>query len=354
MAEKKLLVMAGGTGGHVFPALAVAKVLQQQGWKVHWLGTKDRMEAELVPKYDIPISFIQISGLRGKGIKALLTAPFAIVRAVWQARKIIKHYQPDVVLGMGGYVSGPGGIAAKLCGIPIVLHEQNAVAGLTNRWLSKIAIRVLQAFPQAFLDAEVVGNPVRQALFQLPEPTARLQQRQDGLHILVVGGSQGARVLNTVLPQVVALLDQRTSQKVKIYHQVGKNEVVQISALYAGRSDVEVVEFIEDMAQAYSWADVVVCRSGALTVCEIAAAGVAAIFVPFQHQDQQQYLNAKYLAEVGAAEIIQQNLLTPEVLVELLTKLDRNKLIEMGIKAKTMAKPLAAQRVAEVINQVAK
>ena len=191
---KKLLVMAGGTGGHVFPAIAVAQELQQQGWEIRWLGTKDRMEAQLVPKHGIPIEFIQISGLRGKGIKSLLLAPFAILRAVCQARKIIQQYQPNAVLGMGGYVSGPGGIAAKLCGVPVVLHEQNAIAGLTNHWLSKIAARVLQAFPNAFPHAEVVGNPVRRDLFQTESPETRFAARDKTLRILVVGGSQGARV----------------------------------------------------------------------------------------------------------------------------------------------------------------
>ena len=354
MAGKRLLVMAGGTGGHVFPALAVAKELEQQGWQICWLGTKDRMEAVLVPKYGIPIEFIQISGLRGKGLKALFTAPFTITRAIWQAIKIIKKYRPDAVLGMGGYVSGPGGVAAKLCGVPIILHEQNAVAGLTNQWLSKIATCVLQAFPQAFSQAEVVGNPVRQELFALPDPKTRFTQHQAGLRILVVGGSQGARVLNILLPKVVALLDLQSIPKVTVRHQVGKNQVPAVKALYAEREQVEVVEFIDDMAQAYAWADVVICRSGALTVCEVAAAGVPAIFVPFQHKDQQQYLNAKYLADVGAAEIIQQEALTPELVAELVSRLDRTKLTEMALKAKAMAKPLAAQRVAEVINQVVK
>ena len=196
MKNKKLLVMAGGTGGHVFPAIAVAQFLQKQGWDICWLGTKDRMEAHLVPKHGIPIRFIQISGLRGKGIKALLSAPFAIFRAVLQAKKIIQEEKPDAVLGMGGYVSGPGGIAAKLCGVPIILHEQNAIAGLTNKWLAKIATRILQAFPSAFPNAEVVGNPVREDLFKMPYPEVRFAEREEKLRVLVVGGSQGARGLN--------------------------------------------------------------------------------------------------------------------------------------------------------------
>ncbi|MEH8097455.1 undecaprenyldiphospho-muramoylpentapeptide beta-N-acetylglucosaminyltransferase [Gallibacterium anatis] len=345
---KKLLVMAGGTGGHVFPAIAVANVLQQQGWQVEWLGTKDRMEAHLVPKHGIAIHFIEISGLRGKGIKALLTAPFKILRAILQARKVIKNYQPDAVLGMGGYVSGPGGVAAKLAGVPIILHEQNAVAGLTNKWLAKIATRVLQAFPTAFADAEVVGNPVRADLFALPTPQQRFSQREGALRILVVGGSQGARVLNLLMPKVAAQL----TKDVVIRHQAGKGNSEAIKALYPQNIKVNVSDFIDDMAAAYAWADVVICRSGALTVCEIAAAGVPAIFVPFQHKDQQQYLNARYLADAGAAEIIQQAELTPERVVEFLQKWERPTLLAMAEKAQSKAAPTAAQRVAETIISV--
>lgn len=351
MKKKKLLVMAGGTGGHVFPAIAVAQTLQKQGWEICWLGTKDRMEAQLVPKHGIPIRFIQISGLRGKGLKALLGAPFAIARAVLQAKKIIQEEQPDAVLGMGGYVSGPGGIAAKLCGVPIILHEQNAIAGLTNKWLAKIATRVLQAFPTAFPNAEVVGNPVRQDLFQIPSPEERFAHRGEKLHVLVVGGSQGARVLNQTLPKVVAAL----SDKLEVRHQVGKGSVENVTALYAENAPkVKITEFIDDMAEAYGWADVVICRSGALTVCELAAIGAAAIFVPFQHKDRQQYLNAKYLADVGAAKIVEQADLTPEILVNYLKNFTRDNLLQMAVKAKEMATPLSAQRVADVIIDNAK
>lgn len=343
--RKKLLVMAGGTGGHVFPAIAVAQYLQQQGWDICWLGTQDRMEAQLVPKHGFPIEFIQISGVRGKGVLALLKAPFAVFRAVLQARKIIRKQAPDAVLGMGGYVSGPGGIAAKLCGVPVILHEQNAVAGLTNVCLAKIAKRVLQAFPTAFPNAEVVGNPVRQDLFAMPSPEQRFAGRNGKLRLLVVGGSQGARVLNQTVPQVVA----RLADKLEVRHQVGKGSVENVTALYPPDADVRLTEFIDDMAQAYGWADIVICRSGALTVCELAAVGTPAIFVPFQHKDQQQYLNAKYLADVGAAKIVQQSELNADILVDILSGLDREKLLQMALKAKQMSASLAAQRVAEVI-----
>ena len=344
---KKLLVMAGGTGGHVFPAIAVARELQQQGWEICWLGTKDRMEADLVPKHGIPIEFIQISGLKGKGVKALLTAPFAILRAVLQAYKIIKKFKPDAVLGMGGYVSGPGGIAAKLCGVPVILHEQNAVAGLTNVWLSKIARRVLQAFPNAFPNAEVVGNPVRQDLFKIEAPEQRFAERDYPINILVMGGSQGAQVINQTVPEVAKML----GNQVFISHQVGKGKLAGVEEIYHATGNGVASEFIDDMKAAYEWADLVICRSGALTVCEIAAAGLPAVFVPFQHKDKQQFLNAEYLVETGAAYVIEQPEFTPEKLLAVLEPLiaDRTKLSEMAIKARAKATPTAAKRVAEVI-----
>ena len=344
---KKLLVMAGGTGGHVFPAIAVARELQQQGWEICWLGTKDRMEADLVPKHGIPIEFIQISGLKGKGVGTLLKAPFAILRAVMQARKIIKKFKPDAVLGMGGYVSGPGGIAAKLCGVPVILHEQNAVAGLTNVWLSKIARRVLQAFPNAFPNAEVVGNPVRQDLFEIEAPEQRFSARSYPINILVMGGSQGAQVINQTVPEAAKVL----GNQVFISHQVGKGKLAGVEEVYQATGNGTAAEFIDDMKAAYEWADLVICRSGALTVCEIAAAGLPAVFVPFQHKDRQQFLNAEYLVEAGAAYVIEQPDFTPEKLLAVLEPLiaDRAKLTEMAIKARAKATPTAAKRVAEVI-----
>lgn len=344
---KKLLVMAGGTGGHVFPAIAVARELQQQGWEICWLGTKDRMEADLVPKHGIPIEFIQISGLKGKGVKALLAAPFAILKAVLQARKIIKKFKPDAVLGMGGYVSGPGGIAAKLCDVPVILHEQNAVAGLTNKWLSKIARRVLQAFPNAFPNAEVVGNPVRQDLLEIPAPEQRFAERDMPINILVMGGSQGALVINQTVPEAA----KKLGNQVFISHQVGKGKLAGVEEVYQATQNGVASEFIDDMKAAYEWADLVICRSGALTVCEIAAAGLPAIFVPFQHKDRQQFLNAEYLVEAGAAYVIEQPDFTPEKLLSVLEPLiaDRQKLTEMAIKARAKATPTAAKRVAEVI-----
>jgi UDP-N-acetylglucosamine--N-acetylmuramyl-(pentapeptide) pyrophosphoryl-undecaprenol N-acetylglucosamine transferase len=261
---KRLMVMAGGTGGHVFPGLAVAHHLMDQGWQIRWLGTADRMEADLVPKHGIEIDFIRISGLRGKGIKAQLLAPVRIFNAWRQARAIMKRFKPDVVLGMGGYVSGPGGLAAWSLGIPVVLHEQNGIAGLTNKWLAKIATKVMQAFPGAFPKADVVGNPVRVDVLALPLPDARLTGREGPVRVLVVGGSQGARILNQTMPQAAAKL----GDAVTIWHQSGKGAQQTVEQAYAeaGQPQHKVTEFIDDMAAAYAWADVVVCRSGALTV----------------------------------------------------------------------------------------
>ncbi|MGP2426970.1 undecaprenyldiphospho-muramoylpentapeptide beta-N-acetylglucosaminyltransferase [Yersinia sp. 2538 StPb PI] len=343
---KRLMVMAGGTGGHVFPGLAVAHHLIAQGWQVRWLGTADRMEASLVPQNGIEIDFIQISGLRGKGLMAQLMAPVRIYRAVRQAKKIMRDYQPDVVLGMGGYVSGPGGLAAWLCGIPVVLHEQNGIAGLTNRWLARIAKKVLQAFPGAFPNADVVGNPVRTDVLALPLPAQRLVGREGPVRVLVIGGSQGARVLNQTMPQVAAQL----GEKVTLWHQVGKGALPEVLQAYqqVGQGDDKhkITEFIDDMAAAYSWADVVVCRSGALTVSEIAAAGLPAIFVPFQHKDRQQYWNALPLEKAGAAKIIEQPQFSAEAVSSLLEQWDRATLLTMAEQARSVAIADATERVA--------
>ncbi|GAB2944848.1 undecaprenyldiphospho-muramoylpentapeptide beta-N-acetylglucosaminyltransferase [Hafnia psychrotolerans] len=341
---KRLMVMAGGTGGHVFPGLAVAHHLMAQGWEVRWLGTADRMEADLVPKNGIEIDFIQISGLRGKGLKAQLTAPIRIYHAWRQAKAIMRRFKPDVVLGMGGYVSGPGGLAAWSCRIPVVLHEQNGIAGLTNRWLSRIAKTVLQAFPGAFPKAAVVGNPVRTDVLALPKPEVRFADRQGAIRVLVIGGSQGARVLNQAMPELASLM----GDKITLWHQVGKGALESVNQAYqkAGQTQHNVTEFIDDMAQAYAWADVVVCRSGALTVSEIAAAGLPAIFVPFQHKDRQQYWNALPLEKAGAAKIIEQVNFSAAAVADVMAGWDRTHLLEMAIAARAVAIPDATERVA--------
>lgn len=345
--KKRLMVMAGGTGGHVFPGLAVAKKLQQQGWEIRWLGTADRMEADLVPKHGIDIDFIRVKGLRGQGIARLVKAPFQIINAILQARRHMKAWQPDAVLGMGGYVSGPGGIAAWLQGIPVILHEQNAVAGLTNQWLSKIASRVFQAFNGAFPNAPVVGNPVRTDVVELPEPNQRLAERSGPIRVLVMGGSQGARILNQTLPEVMAKL----GEGYEVRHQAGKDNQAEVEQAYqvAGAKNFQVTEFIDDVAQAYAWADLLVCRSGALTVSEVSAAGVAAIFIPFMHKDRQQALNADHLVECGAAKMIEQPQLTVEKLSQTIAQLERTQLLDMANKARQAAKLDADQVVADAI-----
>ncbi|MCX8583207.1 MULTISPECIES: undecaprenyldiphospho-muramoylpentapeptide beta-N-acetylglucosaminyltransferase [unclassified Gilliamella] len=347
---KKLLVMAGGTGGHVFPGIAVAHHLMKQGWQVRWLGTADRMEAQLVPENGIEIDFIQISGLRGKGKLALLKAPYKILKAVLQARKILKAYRPDVVLGMGGYVSGPGGIAAKSLGIPVVLHEQNGIAGLTNKYLSKIATKVLQAFPTAFKNAEVVGNPVRSDLLTIEEPSERLRNRQGPIRVLVMGGSQGAKVINTVVPQAISKL----SDKFIVWHQTGKGMLDDVIKSYQNCNINQVTEFISDVKEAYSWADIVICRSGALTVSEIEVVGIGAIFVPFMHKDRQQFWNAKSLADIDAAKIIEQPDFNVDSLFQLLSNLSRQELVEMAVKAKSLSIINSTERVAETLISVVK
>ncbi|MCG9581604.1 undecaprenyldiphospho-muramoylpentapeptide beta-N-acetylglucosaminyltransferase [Vibrio tubiashii] len=345
--NKRLMVMAGGTGGHVFPGLAVAKQLQSQGWEIRWLGTADRMEADLVPKHGIEIDFIKVKGLRGQGIARLIKAPFQILNAIMQARAHMKRWQPDAVLGMGGYVSGPGGIAAWLLGIPVVLHEQNAVAGLTNQWLSKIAKKVFQAFPGAFPNAEVVGNPVREDVVAISEPEQRMAERDGKVRILVMGGSQGAQILNRTLPDVMAKL----GDEFEIRHQAGKNNRDEVTQAYQANNvqNAQVTEFIDDVAKAYDWADLLVCRSGALTVSEVSAAGVGAIFIPFMHKDRQQALNADHLVECGAAKMIEQPELTVDKLVSEIKALDRSKLKAMASEARRSAKLDADKVVAEAI-----
>ncbi|WP_342608101.1 undecaprenyldiphospho-muramoylpentapeptide beta-N-acetylglucosaminyltransferase [Vibrio tritonius] len=345
--NKRLMVMAGGTGGHVFPGLAVAKQLQDQGWEIRWLGTADRMEADLVPKHGIDIDFIRVKGLRGQGILRLLKAPFQIINAILQSRAHLKRWQPDAVLGMGGYVSGPGGIAAWLMGIPVVLHEQNAVAGLTNQWLSKIATRVFQAFKGAFPNVPVVGNPVRQDVVALSDPSVRMAERHGPIRILVMGGSQGARILNQTLPEVMVLL----GDDYEVRHQAGKNNQANVEEAYQeqGVSHVDVTEFIDDVASAYAWADLLVCRSGALTVSEVSAAGVGAIFVPFMHKDRQQALNADHLVECGAAKMIEQPELTAQKMADTIQQMDRQQLLDMAVKARKAAQVDADKVVAEAI-----
>jgi len=344
---KRLLVMAGGTGGHVFPGLAVAKMLLDNKWQVQWLGCATRMEATLVPKHDIKIHFIDVEGVRGNGVLRLLKAPFKLVRSVWQARQVIKQIKPDVILGMGGFASGPGGIAAKLCGVPLVLHEQNAVAGMTNRYLAKIATKVMVAFDTALTDHQpvVVGNPVRQDILDIGQ---RDFTAKNEFNVLVVGGSLGARALNQVLPGTHALLEPHT---VNIRHQVGKDNSDAVKLAYGEQANVEVLDFIEDMAAAYQWADMVVCRAGALTVSEIAVLGLPAIFVPLPYAvDDHQTKNAAVLANVGAAVIMPQASMTEQSLAANIKHIiSTDAIASMTGASSHLAKTDATVRVADAI-----
>ena len=352
--SKRLLIMAGGTGGHVFPGLAVAHQLQQEGWQIHWLGTADRMEAQLVPAHGYAISFIDIKGVRGNGLLRLLAAPWRIVKSMLQAWSLIGKVKPDLVLGMGGYAAGPGGVAAWLRGIPLILHEQNAAAGMTNRLLSRLADKVLMGFAGAFDESaktEVVGNPVRDDVLALGA-----EEKSDcvgrSLHILIVGGSLGARVLNEVVPEALCSLDN-----ISVRHQTGKDNQEKVAMSYRdlGVDEVEVSEFITDMAAAYRWADLVICRAGALTVAEVAAAGLPAIFVPLPHAvDDHQTRNAESLVAVGAARLLPQSRLSVSSLREMVEELNRqrDKLDLMAAAARQAAIPDATSRVVAVCKQL--
>lgn len=319
-----ILVMAGGTGGHIFPGIAVAEELVKKGWKVHWLGTAERMEAEIVPKNGYPISFINIAGIRNKGWQTWLKTPFKILQSVMQSIQVLKEVKPDVVLGMGGYASAPGGVAAWLLRIPLVLHEQNAVAGMTNRFLSRIATKTLSAFPGAFSDRvtpNVVGNPLRSDIISIENVMP--EQPATSKKVLVVGGSLGAKILNDVVPQA---MKQIKVQSIDVWHQTGGGNEQAVLTSYQDfglpEEKVKVTEFIDDMASAYQWADVVVCRAGALTVSELAMAAKPAIFVPLPHAvDDHQTKNAMYLVECGAAKLIAQKEFNGTTLGQMLNSL---------------------------------
>ncbi|WP_250458549.1 undecaprenyldiphospho-muramoylpentapeptide beta-N-acetylglucosaminyltransferase [Microbulbifer litoralis] len=343
---KKFLVMAGGTGGHVFPALAVARALQAQGASVEWLGTRRGIESQLIPEADIPLHFITVEGVRGRGKLALLKAPLQIARAVGQARAVVKSVAPDAVLGFGGFATGPGGVAARIGGIPLIIHEQNAVAGTTNRLLARIANRVLEAFPSGLPGGQQVGNPVRDEIAQLPEPESRVAQQRP-LRLLILGGSLGAVAINELVPQAIALLPEEL--RPSVVHQAGKRHLdIARGAYEQAGVEAEVVPFIADMAAAYCNADLIICRAGALTVSEIAAAGVGAIMVPFPFAiDDHQTKNGEWLQKAGGGIVLQQESLTAQQLAEQLTDLfaQPEKLQAMATAARRAAVTDATQRV---------
>ncbi len=356
MSTARILIMAGGTGGHVFPALAVANELRARGAEVSWLGTRRGLESDVVPAAGLPIDYISIAGLRGKGLAGWVLAPWRLSLALVQAMRIILRRRPTAILGMGGFVTGPGGLAAKLSGRPLIIHEQNAIAGLTNRLLSRIANQVLEAFPDVFAGNRVqhTGNPIRRDIMQLDEPAKRYARHQGRLRLLVLGGSLGAMVFNETLPKALARLPEANRPEVR--HQTGKRNFDVTREQYKGAGiEAELLPFIDDMSAEYDWADLVLCRSGALTVSELAGAGVPALLVPYPYAvDDHQSANGRYLAEAGAAELLPQSTLTAELLAEKLSlycespERGRKQLLEMAERARNLAKPEATQRVVEI------
>lgn len=352
---ERVMVMAGGTGGHVFPALAVAEELRRRGMEVFWLGAPESFEARVVPPRGFPMEWVRIKGLRGKGFKGWLLAPFKIFAAMLQVLRVLRRRRPRLVVGMGGFVTGPGGLTAWLLGIPLLVHEQNAVPGMTNQWLARVADRVLEAFPGSFdpsRGARLTGNPVRTEISDLPPPEQRMGGRTGLLHLLVLGGSQGAQALNLTLPQALAQLPQEARPEVR--HQAGGRQLEETVDAYAGAGvTAEIIPFIEDMAAAYAWADLVLCRSGALTVAELAAAGVGAILVPYPHAvDDHQTKNARYLVDGGAALLLPQSQMDAARLAEMLC-LDRASAGEMAAAARRLAYPGATGAVADHCLEVA-
>ena len=351
-----VLIMAGGTGGHVFPALACAREFKARGYAVHWLGTPRGIENELVPAAELPLHLIQVSGLRGKGKLSLLKAPFQLIRALLQARKVMRELQPVCVLGMGGYVTGPGGLAARMNGAPLVIHEQNAVAGTANRSLAPFASRVCEAFPNTFGKGDklrTTGNPVREELF-LETPRDALAGRKPRL--LVLGGSLGAEPLNKLIPAALAKLPAEL--RPKVFHQAGKqHDQVTAERYREAAVEAEVAPFIKDMARAYAWADLVICRAGALTVSELAAAGLPSFLVPLPHAiDDHQTRNAEYLAKEGAAFLLPQHATDADKLAAQLTEvlMHPEKLKAMGRTARSLAKPDATRTVVDICLEVAR
>jgi len=363
ISDLRVLIMAGGTGGHVFPALAVAEELRSSGVKVFWLGTRRGLESDVVPKAGFAISYISINGLRGKGVATLMLAPFKLMVALIQSFYVLLSLKPDAVLGMGGFVTGPGGVVTRILRKPLVIHEQNAIAGLTNRLLAKIATQILQAFPGAFDDSanlETVGNPVRTDIAKILPPEQRYQDREGALRILVLGGSLGAVALNQTVPPALGMISEKL--RPMVFHQTGRanKEETKKFYKYAG-VDANIVRFIKNMSEAYEWADIVICRAGALTIAELAMAGVASILVPYPHAvDDHQTANARSLTDAGAGLLIEQDKLTPRHLGDVLGSFVsedmsdvRARLSNMAQAAKKLAKPDATRDVARWCRKLA-
>src|SRR5512135_1514344 len=347
MSARTILIMAGGTGGHIYPGLAVADALRAQGWNVVWLGAPNSMEAELVPKHGYEVAWVNFSGVRGKGMLRLLALPFTLLRALGQSAAAIFRHRPDVVLGMGGYITMPGGLMAAILRRPLVIHEQNSIAGLSNKVLAKLATRVLSGFPEVLNKTQWCGNPVRADIAALPEPQVRFAGRTGRLNVLVVGGSLGAQALNEALPQALAMLGEQ--ERPNVLHQTGKKHFETVRKLYRDAGvNADIRAFLDDMANQYAKADVVICRAGALTIAELAAAGVASVMIPFPFAvDDHQTHNARFLSEKGAAVLLPQKELSAGKLAQLLREMNREKLLAMAQAARSLAKPDATQQVAQ-------
>ncbi len=351
--KKSIMIMAGGTGGHIFPALAVANEMREAGWRVVWLGNPDGMEARLVPQHGFEMVWVRFSALRGKGLARKLMLPLNLLRGFWQGLQAIRLVRPNVVLGMGGYITFPGGMMAALTGVPLVLHEQNSVAGLANKVLARVADRIVTGFPDVLKGGDWLGNPVRPEIAALPAPAERFAGRSGALRVLIIGGSLGAQALNEIVPQGMSRLN--ADELPQIVHQAGEKHIDALKAAYASVGvEAHCVPFVEDMAGAYGWADLVICRAGALTIAELAAAGVASILVPFPHAvDDHQTGNAKFLVNVGGAFLLPQTELTADS-IGLIRNYSRGQLLEMAEKARSLAKPSATVEVANLCRDIAK
>lgn len=353
MTQKCALVMAGGTGGHIFPGLAVAEALREAGWRVHWLGAPDSMESQLVPPRGFAFETVAFGGVRGKGLATLAFLPLKLLRAFWQSLQVVCRVQPDVVLGLGGYITFPGGMMASLWGKPLVLHEQNSVAGLANKVLAQVADRVFTAFPGVFKTGQWVGNPLRQGFTQQASPAERFAGRTGPLRVLVVGGSLGAKALNDIVPQALALMPEAT--RPQVIHQSGAKQIEALRANYAAAGvQAELTPFIDDTAAAFAQADLVICRAGASTVTELAAVGVAALFVPFPFAvDDHQTTNAQFLVAQGGGWLVPQAELTAQNLAERLTALSRDTLQDVAQKAHAQKKTNATREVVMACEELA-